>query len=383
MHFRRYLTLVSAALLVPLLAATSISAAQFTDVPTGAWFAPYVSQAVQEGIVAGYKDQYGNTTGKFGPDNPVTVGEALKISLEGAGYDTSRGVGYGHWAAKYMSVALGLGFEMMQVQGLNLDRPATRAEVSSLIADSFRIDNNTFTGGQYLDVTAATPYAGSIQALTKTSIVAGDKDAVGNPIGRFRPNDLVNRAEAVKIVIGARAAYGTPGRTTPISSSSSRSSSRSSSGSCRIQDCGPAPAMPNWQCPNGSIAGPSCEKLPDGRCGWLIRQCPITSSRSSKSSSSSRRTVQTFILTYTDNGFQPSFIAVRSGDIVKFRNQSTVGMWVASNPHPTHSDYSEFDQRRSVNANAEYSFTFTKVGVWGFHNHEKSNHQAVISVDPQ
>lgn len=383
MDTRRFLTILPAVVLAPLLAVTSTYAVQFTDVPSSAWFAPYVSQAVEEGVVAGYKDQYGNATGKFGPENPVTVGEALKISLEGAGYDTSRGVGYGHWAAKYMSVALGLGFDMMQVQGLNLDRPATRAEVSSLIVDAFKVDHSTFIGGQYLDVNAGTPYASAIHALTKTSIVAGDKDAAGNPVGRFRPTEQVNRAEAVKIVIGARAAYGTPGHGTYVSSSSSRSSSRSSSGACKIQDCGPAPAMPNWQCPNGSIAGPSCEKLPDGRCGWLIRQCSISSSSSSRSSSSSKHAAQTYIITYTDNGFQPSFLAVRVNDVVKFRNQSTVGMWIASNPHPTHSDYPELDQRASVNAGGEYAFTFKKVGVWGFHNDLKLSTQAVISVDPQ
>lgn len=382
MNSRRYLTLFSAVVLVPLLAATSFASAQFTDVPTSSWFASYVSQAVQEGIVSGYNDYYGNPTGKFGPDNPVTVGEALKISLEGAGYDTSKGVGYGHWAAKYMSVALGLGFDMVQVHGLNLDRPATRAEVASLFTNAFKVDDTTFTGGQYSDVTAATPYAGAIQALTKTSIVAGDKDSAGNPVGRFRPNDQVNRAEAVKIVIGARAAYGRPGQGTSVSSSS-RSSSRSSSAACTTQDCGIAPAMPNWQCPNGSIAGPSCEKLPDGRCGWLIRQCSMTSSSSSRSSSSSSKYAPvTYIITYTDNGFQPSFLRIRLNDIVKFRNQSTIGMWVASNPHPEHSDYSEFDQKKSVNPGGEFSFTFKRVGVWGFHNDVKISSQGVISVDP-
>jgi len=343
-----------------------------------------VEQATEAGIVAGYKDQYGNLTGKFGPQNPVTVAEALKITLEGAGYDTSMGVGYGHWAAKYMSVAIGLGFQMTQSNGLNLDRAATRAEVASLVADSFKVDHSTFIGGHYSDVSAGTAYAGSIQALSKTGIISGDTNASGETTGRFRPNAAINRAETVKIIIGARAAYGMPGRSASTSSLSSSTSSSRSSGSCSIQDCGPAPGMPNWQCPNGSIGGPSCERLPDGRCGWLIRQCPLSSSSSSRSSlSSSKYAAKTYIITYTDNGFQPSFLAVRVNDIVKFRNQSTVGMWIASNPHPTHSDYPELDQRASVNAGGEYTFTFKKVGVWGFHNHIKLSTQAVISVDPQ
>jgi plastocyanin len=107
------------------------------------------------------------------------------------------------------------------------------------------------------------------------------------------------------------------------------------------------------------------------------------SSSSSTSSRSSKHAKQTFTITYTDKGFQPSFLSVRAGDVVKFRNQSPIGMWVASNPHPTHTDYIEFDAGNSVNANGEYSFTFNRVGVWGFHNHLNPNHQAVISVDVQ
>lgn len=382
MQSRRLVTFLSAAVVVPLLAATHVpSGTSFTDVPGSAWFAAYVEQASEAGIVTGYRDQYGNLTGRFGPENPVTIGEALKISLEGAGYDTSQGVGYGHWAAKYMSIAIGHGFQVTQINALNLDRPATRAEVASLIADAFRIDHSTFTGGQYTDVTAGTAYAGSIQALSRVGIVSGDTDATGNPTGRFRPNAAINRAETVKIVIGARAVFGMPGRHTSLPSTSSSSSSRST-GSCHIQDCGPAPNMPNWQCPNGSIAGPSCERLPDGRCGWLIRQCPATSSSSSSSSSSSIA-AQTYILNYTNTGFQPSFVSIRNGDSVKFRNQSDIGMWVASNPHPTHNDYPEFDQHASIAKGGEFTFRFSKSGVWGFHNHMNANHQAVVSVDSQ
>lgn len=358
----------------------------FTDVPQNAWFAPYVEQATSAGIVSGYKDPYGNFTGRFGPENAVTVGEALKIAMEGAGHDTSRGVGFGHWAAKYMSVALGLGFDVALIPSLNLDRPATRAEVASLVADSFLVTQSAFADTQYVDVIATTPYAAAIQALSRTGIISGDTDASGNATGRFRPGAQVNRAEMVKIVMGARAVYDMPGRSSSSWSSSwssSRSSSRSS-GSCSIQDCGPAPGMPNWQCPDGSLGGPSCERLPDSRCGWLIRQCPTSSSRSSRSSSSSsssKRAVQTYNINYTDTGFQPSFIAIRVGDKIRFRNESGADMWVASNDHPFHDDYVEFDAHGSVGRYGEYIFTFDRVGTWGFHNHVNHVHEGVVSVD--
>ncbi len=376
------LATASSVLTVVLLSQANIASAvtyapqRFTDVPSNAWFAAYIEQATEEGIVSGYKDQYGNLTGKFGPENPVTVAEALKIAMDGAGYDISLGVGFGHWAAKYMSVALGLRFQVALIPNLNLDRPATRAEVTSLIADAFKLQQSALTGDQYSDVTAATPYASAIQALSQADIISGDQDAAGNSTGRFRPNSLINRAETVKIIIGAREEFGLPGRSPSFSSSTSRSSSRSS-GACSLQDCGPAPGMPNWQCSNGSLGGPSCERLPGSRCGWLIRECSVSSS------SSSKHAAQTYTLYYTENGFQPSFVTIHVGDKVKFRNQFEIEMWVASNAHPTHTEYPEFDQHTSVGKNGDFTFTFTKSGVWGFHNHLRPEHQGVVSVDPQ
>lgn len=377
----RTLTTASALLLSSVVAVGIAVAAQFSDVPSSAWYAAAVEAAVNAGVVSGYKDAYGRSTGRFGPENAVTIGEALKISLEGAGYDTSVGIGYGHWAAPYMSVALGYGFDVAEIQGLNLDRPTTRAELASLIADAFKVPNDTFKDGRFIDVTAATPYAGSIEALAAAKIISGDTDSAGNSLGTFRPFAAINRAETVKLVMTAREELGLPGRTASYSSSSSSSSS-ATSGTCKVPDCGPAPQMPNWECPDGTVGGPSCERLTDGRCGWIIRQCPSSSSSSSKSSSSSSHISQTFTVKYTSSGWQPSILSIHQGDVVKFHSESDTFMWVASNPHPTHGDYPEFDERTGVAKGVDFYFTFNKIGTWGYHNHNNPNHQAVIIVDP-
>ena len=39
---------------------------EFTDVPSDAWYAPYVAWATKNGIVTGYGD------GRFGPEEPVS-----------------------------------------------------------------------------------------------------------------------------------------------------------------------------------------------------------------------------------------------------------------------------------------------------------------------
>lgn len=45
---------------------------------------------------------------------------------------------------------------------------------------------------------------------------------------------------------------------------------------CPDEKCGPALGLPNHQCPDGSVAGPTgrCLQQPDGSCGWEIAACP-------------------------------------------------------------------------------------------------------------
>lgn len=73
---------------------------------------------------------------------------------------------------------------------------------------------------------------------------------------------------------------------------------------------------------------------------------------------------------YTNAGFSPQTVTVKKGTTVVFINKSDSKMDVASNPHPTHTDYPGFDQyKSSQKGQNEYDFTFDKVGTWGFHNH--------------
>jgi len=71
-------------------------------------------------------------------------------------------------------------------------------------------------------------------------------------------------------------------------------------------------------------------------------------------------------ITYTDSGFSPSETIVEAGTNVLFVNKSTKKMWVASNPHPTHSIYPRFDQ---LQIGDEYLSMFTDPGTYNYHNH--------------
>lgn len=74
-------------------------------------------------------------------------------------------------------------------------------------------------------------------------------------------------------------------------------------------------------------------------------------------------------VTYTDSGFSPNTITVKKGTTVKFVNQGSGGMRVASAVHPTHQLLPGFDQLKSVVKGGTYEYTFEKVGTWKYHNH--------------
>lgn len=88
-------------------------------------------------------------------------------------------------------------------------------------------------------------------------------------------------------------------------------------------------------------------------------------------------TIQETVVEKTDAGFAPNSVTIKKGTAVKFVNKSAAPMWVASAPHPTHTDYPEFDQK----ANGDiFTFTFDKVGSWKYHNHSPFSSGGVVIV---
>ena len=361
--------------------AATIASPQFSDVPANAWYAPYVRDAANLGIIEGYRDPRGILTGRFVPAGAVTVAEALKITLEAAGYDRTLGRGQGHWAAQYLSIALGRGFQITWYGQIDLDRPATRAEVAAMVSDAFMVPSVPTPQplqAPFRDVAVDTPYATSIAALARDGVVTGDTDPSGASLLTYRPTDDVQRVEVVKVALLARQKYGTPGTMVSVSSSSSsqRSRSSSSAGVCALGECGIAPAMPNWLCTDGSIAGPSCERLPDGRCGWLIRQCALSSS-----SSSSRRAAITHDVTYdATRGFEPSLIILTRGDAIRFHNTAAYPLSIFSDPHPAHDAYTPLNVPYQIAPGSTATVTFGAVGTYGYHSEQELGWMARVIV---
>jgi plastocyanin len=112
----------------------------------------------------------------------------------------------------------------------------------------------------------------------------------------------------------------------------------------------------------------------------LAKGTDAASKRSDQNGTVSGQAESLNTIVYSDSGFSPGSITVKVGDTVMFKNDSAGGMWVASAPHPVHTDYPEFDAKKIYNKGEIYSFTFQKVGTWKFHNHVKPSHFGSVTV---
>ena len=89
----------------------------------------------------------------------------------------------------------------------------------------------------------------------------------------------------------------------------------------------------------------------------------------SKGEEESSPDVQVVKVTYDGSKFTPSIVDIKVNDWVFFENKGTADFWPASAPHPTHTNYPEFDAKKAISPGGSFKFQFTKEGSWGFHDH--------------
>ncbi len=98
------------------------------------------------------------------------------------------------------------------------------------------------------------------------------------------------------------------------------------------------------------------------------------------STASSGAIIAKVTVNYTDSGYTPNTITLKKGVTVRFVNQSTSTMWVASDVHPTHQLLPGFDELASVTNGGAYEYTFVKVGTWTYHNHMNPTDKGTVVV---
>jgi plastocyanin len=90
--------------------------------------------------------------------------------------------------------------------------------------------------------------------------------------------------------------------------------------------------------------------------------------------------IDSVVIEVTEDGFEPADVTIKLGDTVTFVNTKDRVIWPASNDHPIHTDYPEFDPRRGFEKGDGWSFTFDRVGEWGYHDHVSPLDQGTITV---
>ncbi len=80
------------------------------------------------------------------------------------------------------------------------------------------------------------------------------------------------------------------------------------------------------------------------------------------------------------DGFDTQKIVINQGDIIKFENNDDTDRWPASDIHPTHAIYPDFDPKQPLKPKESWQFQFTKSGTFRFHDHLKPEFNGEIEV---
>lgn len=166
----------------------------FQDVPAGAWYASYLQEAYNSGIVGGM------SANKYGPGNNLTHAQIMVIvaNLHSAIKQDdfqSKSVSGDHWAASFRDYCKSEGIIDGRFDA-SMDAYVTRAEMSYYFARLF--EDEFWTGGTEFYGTVdnvsfsdmpRNGYDEYIMKLAKADIVGGFSD------GTFQPNALVTRAQ--------------------------------------------------------------------------------------------------------------------------------------------------------------------------------------------
>jgi S1-C subfamily serine protease len=168
---------------------------QFTDVPSGQWYAKDVKTAYEYGLING------SSPTTYSPGNNMTIAEALKVSacLHSI-YNTGSAnfaKGIDPWYQPYIDYALTNG--IITTPYPNYTTNATRSDMAVIFANALpdeaitpinKIDDNAIP-----DVTLSYSYGAAVYKLYRAGILTGSGDT-----HMFKPNDSITRAEIATIV---------------------------------------------------------------------------------------------------------------------------------------------------------------------------------------
>lgn len=85
-------------------------------------------------------------------------------------------------------------------------------------------------------------------------------------------------------------------------------------------------------------------------------------------------------ITFTDQGFQPRTYRTKKDMTVTVKNDSSTRLQFASDNHPSHTEQPELNLS-VLQPGESASFTPTKSGTWGFHDHINDRYGGTLVVE--
>ena len=152
----------------------------FSDVDANAWYAGYVDDAVQAGLVTGYHD------GTFQPGAQVTQRECILMVYRALGIQP-----------KWDDVMIAADYVGATVSD-DGDRAVTRGEAAFIICTLAR--QPAWTGDHQFKDTEGHQYGDELETLGRIGIFEGD-DVAPPERASVRPDGSLNRAEAAKLAL--------------------------------------------------------------------------------------------------------------------------------------------------------------------------------------
>jgi len=188
-----------------LVAAQSTTGNVFSDVPADAWYADYVNQLAEDGVIDTTKDKYrpGDLVNRAEMAKYVVAG--AEITVQTATAKPFNDVAMGEWYTNYIHTAKqeGIVSGKKDVNG-NLTgmydpaAPVTRGEAAKMLVNAFAFAEDTSGAPHFPDVNASYWGYAFVETAFNNGLVAGYPD------GTFKPNNSINRAEMAKIIALAR-----------------------------------------------------------------------------------------------------------------------------------------------------------------------------------
>ena len=85
-------------------------------------------------------------------------------------------------------------------------------------------------------------------------------------------------------------------------------------------------------------------------------------------------------VTITDQGFVPATLLVKKGTIVTWKNTTTDGHSIVSNPHPTHEDLAAL-KSEPLPKDQVYHYKFNQTGTYNYHDEQSLTSSGTVVVE--